>query len=639
MNKAVRKIIMILLITVSASGINTFAENWILAAQKFSLPQQNISSSSLEGVSSLLPQLILEQIVTGGERVPSSREILNRKTETLFNERNSLFTKLSAEIKKRDSIYFNISDSDERTKNYEESEKAIYEYQQLIKENLEQTERIKELYKEAIEREENPEQNYSEEKKSDSKKNFSFLSLFEKKENENEVEIPEAEKIVLYKNDSYSLFQPDPDSMEAGINSREYERAVSNQKIQGLLTGTILMYGDYIAVTSEVFVFPGAFSLGTITEVGTVADCVQIAETIASFFSPKIYTSMPVEVYIELDPPEAKNEAKIAVDGFVYSYFPEKLKLQSGVHTIEVESRNFNKQTIVWNFKDTRSFLVHVSLTEKNNGELNVSMLMPYAGSYLVNGVFSPQEEPLSFSTKVTVNGQPALGYYMTDDVAVKKVRKEVEDADGNKKKVTEFEENGKIGAFFYIPEALMVPDSSLVVDLKPVDNVVEIDKRRIIMYRGYSALLCTLPVTFVISGRSDALENVGQPTGFWKPAKYASIGVSVAAGAFFIYELVKYLKAAENVIPENARKMKNGEKEKLDALYAEFRENKRLEEERKATESIEKENINIMENTESTESVQQPETVAPDEAADASDSSVEVTDNQAVLQNDILGE
>ncbi len=645
MNKAVRIIVMTLLMTVAAGSINAFADDWILAAQKFTLPQQDVSSSSLEGVSTLLPQLILEQIVTGGDRVPSSREMLSRKTEILLTERNSLFVKLSAEVKKRDSILFTSGTSEEKAKSYEDSEKAIQEYQKQISENLEKTEHLKELYREQIEKEENSENTYSEETDSSKKKNINFFSLFGKKDEEDEIEIPPAEKIVLYKNDSYSLFVTDENTAEAGIKSREYAKAVTSQKIQGVLTGSIVMYGDYIAVTSELFMFPGAVSLGVITEVGTVADCVQIAESIASFFSPRIYTSMPVDVYIELEPPEARYNAKIAVDGYVYSSFPEKLRIRSGVHTIEVESRNYNKQTIVWNFKDTRSFLVHVSLTEKNNGELSVSMLMPYAGSYLVNGVFSPEEEPLSFKTNVTVNGQPALGYFMTEESSVKKVRKEVEDEKGNKKKVTEFEESGKIGAFFYIPEALMVPDSSLVVNIKPVDNVLEIDKRRIAMYRGYSALLCTLPVTFIVSGRSDALEKARLDPGVWKIAKYASIGVSVAAGGFFVYELVKYLKAAENVIPENARNIKSGEKEKLDALYSEYRENKRIEEEKKALEekaseyseeesevtaadAAEADEEKVPESSETVETLETAEENNASEKAGTSEPSAEVTEN-----------
>lgn len=578
-NRVALKTVFVLIITLFTGTALLSSEDWTLAAQKFVLTQHDVSSSSLNGISTLLPQLILDQIVTGGERIPSNREMLNRQLNTLLTERLSLFLQLSAEVKKRDSVFFTVHEEALQKKTIEEENNKIQEIQVQIDENIQKSETLKEKYRLPIEQEESGlliEQNEGK------KKEFNLLTAFKKNDSDDEIiMVPSSEKIVLYKNDSYTLFAPSDSVMEAGYTSREFSNAVIDQKIQGLLTGSITMYGDYIAVTAELFMYPGAVSLGVITEVGTVADCVLIAENIASFLAPKIYTSMPVDILLSVEPEEALKEIKLSVDGVAYNSFQKKIQLRSGIHTIELESTQYNSQTITWNFKDVPSFLVEVKLTPKKDGKLNVYMARPFAGSFIINGLSPEDEKPGSYNTKATVNGQPVIGYFVTED---------------------------KLSSFFYIPEALALPENNLVVKIKPVDNAAEIDKRRIWMYRGYSTLICSLPFTFLSLGKCQSLEtylitamnsgkqeseeffnNADSYNNFWSPARNISIGVSCAAGAFFVFELIRYLRAAEKVIPVTAKQMKDGENEILKAMYDDFDKNK-IEKQEEVPENTEKE-------------------------------------------------
>lgn len=584
-NRVVLKKVFIIAVSLFTALSALCADDWTLAAQKFVLAQHDVSSSSLEGVSTLLPQLILDQIVTGGERIPSNREMLNRQLDTLLTERLSLFLQLSSEIKKRDSVFLVEQNEVLQKKKIEEEEIVITEIQELIDENLKKAEALKEKYRLPIEKEESGEINSDSKSK---KKDFNLLTVFKRNDSTEEVEVPSSEKIVLYKNDSNTLFVPSETVIEAGFKSREFSKAISEQKINGLITGSITMYGDYIAVTAELFLYPGASSLGVITEVGTVADCVAIAENIALFLAPKIYTSMSVDVILAVEPEEALKNLKLTVDGVVYSSFQKQLRLRSGIHTIEFESKDYNSQTVTWNFKDVPSFLVEVKLTPKQNGKLNVYMARPYAGNFIINGLAPDNEIPGSYNTQATVNGQPVIGYFVTDN---------------------------KLSSFFYIPEALSIPDQNLVVNLKPVDNAAEIDRRRIWMYRGYSVLICSLPLTFYSIGKCQSMENyikqfdnmekkissdeafynfVNDYLKVWNPLRNISIGVSCAAGAFFIFELVRYLRAAEKVIPVTAKPMKSGENEILQALYDEYDSQKALEQKEAVTEE---ENTNTEKN------------------------------------------
>jgi len=376
---------------------------------------------------------------------------------------------------------------------------------------------------------------------------------------------------VLYKKDAYTLFAPAATAIAAGVKSYEFDKAVTAEKINGLITGTITVYGTYAAVNAELLVYPGAISAGTVTEVGSLDNCQQIAQNIARSLSPKLFNNLPISVYFDIQPEEAAKNATITVDGTVYDSVPQTLSVQAGIHTVTIESEEFNAQSVTWNFKDVPSFLIHAALTKKNDGTLSLSLKKPLVGSFFTNGLFAGKSGAGQITAQVSVNGQPVIGQFVTEKKSVKKVRKEVTDSSGNKTMQYVEEEGDFIGQVFYIPEALAVPDSSLTVKVNPADNASNIDKRRIWMYRGYSALIVTLPFTFYCYGKYDAQFKGYQAGAFtdvqtienWRTTTWISIGASCVAGSFFVYELVKYLRAADAVIPVTVKKAKSGEVEK----------------------------------------------------------------------------
>lgn len=536
------------------------AADWTLAAQKFTFTQSDTRSSAQQGAASLLPQLILEQIINGSTRIPTNREMLNRTLDDLLTKRLSLFLQLSKEVKTRDSLVITEQDERSRAKKSAAEDKKIADLQKQIKDNLDQVEKAKAESQKAIDREEStiPDAPKVAANGTDP---FNFTALFEKKES---VFVPPStENIVLYKKSSESLFAPSDSVIEAGVKSREFEKAITGEKINGLVVGSITIYGEYAAITTELLLYPGAVSAGVITEVGSLSDCVQIATNIARYLSPKLFNSLPIDLYFDIQPSEAVPHARITVDGFVYSSVPDKAVVQSGIHTVEIESEGYNTQTVSWNFKDVPSFLVHANLTPKTDGVLTLSLRRPLIGTLYANGAKSGDVGVGKIDAPVHINGQPVIGQLLTTEHSVKKVKKEVTDENGKKKTVTQEEEGPLIGSFFYIPEELSVPGENLMVKMNPVDNAAVIDRRRIWMYRGYSALIVTLPLAFFCYGNYNALYN-GYSAGIitdtakiksWNTASLASIGVSVTAGAFFIFELVRYLKAADQVIPATVQR------------------------------------------------------------------------------------
>jgi len=550
----------ILSVLVFVLTVHAYGADWTLGAQKFSFAQNGIESASQDGAASLIPQLILEQISTVSTRVPTNRELLNRTLDDLQTKRLSLFLQLSKEVKTRDAIFLTEADGRNRKKKITDEQVKIASLQKQIDDNLALADKARADFEPSMNAV-TPEQ--------DNPQEFSFEKIFGSKKNMLSAE--QTENVVLYKKDAYTLFAPAATAIAAGVKSYEFDKAVTAEKINGLITGTITVYGTYAAVNAELLVYPGAISAGTVTEVGSLDNCQQIAQNIARSLSPKLFNNLPISVYFDIQPEEAAKNATITVDGTVYDSVPQTLSVQAGIHTVTIESEEFNAQSVTWNFKDVPSFLIHAALTKKNDGTLSLSLKKPLVGSFFTNGLFAGKSGAGQITAQVSVNGQPVIGQFVTEKKSVKKVRKEVTDSSGNKTMQYVEEEGDFIGQFFYIPEALAVPDSSLTVKVNPADNASNIDKRRIWMYRGYSALIVTLPFTFYCYGKYDAQFKGYQAGAFtdvqtienWRTTTWISIGASCVAGSFFVYELVKYLRAADAVIPVTVKKAKSGEVEK----------------------------------------------------------------------------
>ena len=87
------------------------AAEWTLGAAKFTFTQTETRSSAQEGAASLIPQLILEQIMADSSRTLTNRELLDRTLEDLLTARLSLFLQLSKEVKARDSLVITEPDA------------------------------------------------------------------------------------------------------------------------------------------------------------------------------------------------------------------------------------------------------------------------------------------------------------------------------------------------------------------------------------------------------------------------------------------------------------------------------------------------------------------------------------------------
>ncbi len=559
---------------------------WTLAAEVFSFTQSSELSSAQQGISSLLPQLILEQISSSSVRMTSSQEMLDRKLSELQTERISLFLQLSKEVKTRDSLLLSESNSKKLQKALKTEEEKIKEIEEKIKENLADTEKAKEEVKDRIEKENEIileqeknlyDEDVSTDSDSDTKKTPDFVfnpfrNPFEENE-ESLVSLPQEENISLYKNDFSTLFSVTDDVKKQGIQSYEYEKAVTKASINGLIGGTITVYGEYAMVTATLYIFPGAKKAGTITEVGTLDNCVSIAQNIARYLVPKITNSMPITLYFDITPEECRKNAKLSLDSLVYQSIPDSIVVDAGIHTIEVSCKDYNSQSLTYTFQNRHHFLVHIPLDKTNNAEINLTVKNPKDGSLYENGFFAGDIGYGNVTAKILVNGEPVIGQYVLREKSINYVEKEVQDENGNTKVKKVPEEGENLFSFYYIDSNKQLDNINLMINPKPHNNSAVIDKRRIWMYRGYTALVLSVPLTLYTTGQYVSLYNSNVILGsdvassedveMWSKIRLASLGITAASGAFFVFELVRYLKAASSVLPVKAKIVKESDVKK----------------------------------------------------------------------------
>ena len=112
-----------------------------------------------------------------------------------------------------------------------------------------------------------------------------------------------------------------------------------------------------------------------------------------------------------------------------------------------------------------------------------------------------------------------------------------------------------------------MYDGSYVTIKPKPMDRMAYIDSRRIWMYASYSLFMISLIPAFYTDGafrNKLKLYNEKQldyETAYkWQNAYNISRIVAVGCGVLWGYELVRYLIAANKVLPQNARTGKASE-------------------------------------------------------------------------------
>lgn len=512
-------------------SVNFFAEDWIIAGEKFELKQSKYASESLVKASEVLPQLILEQLAVNQNRIIFEDEIFARKQNKLLEERFDLFLQLSREVKIRDSLVLSEISPKRLEKKILEQENKIKEIQKKIDANLFETD--KNILE--INDKKNKNQHYT---KIDNN-NF-ILKLF-KKENRNEIL---EEKVNIYQNDISNLFFASDESKKLGYESYSFSKEVVDKKINCLLTGSISSYGDYIGVSIELFVYPGAKKIGGVTEIGMISDLVSLSKRILQKLSPVIMNGMPIELNFSI---EDNNGVKlknplVTIDGIVYTDLKKAIILDSGIHTVTIEALGYETESVNYDFSGESKFLIKVMLNPNSNNFVKLRLKKNQLGVFYVNAINVSTMNSNDLYSNVNINGKNVLAFFENDLT--------------------------KEGTFIMIPSEIIEKEKKYVVNAKTFNKADYIDTSRRRMYLAYSVLMCSLPFTFYSLGEFNSANiEYKQNHISYDEVKKLQIRsnvtqtISFIAAGWFCFELFRYLYSANSVLPTRAKLDKRFEK------------------------------------------------------------------------------
>lgn len=501
--------------------------NWILAAENFSYAKGYVQNAVSEGSAEMFPISILEKLNKTLERNILPDEKYQRQCYKLRNERQSLFLQLSGEYKKRDTLVLNPYTDKELALKIKEQNKEIKKVQDKIAENIkkqkeaevEASKRMELIYSGKLDTQE-PDQSEIEIIKTFIK------NIFTKDEN-----IVTQENIYLYQNDFTRLYKPSESAKEAGYTSQNFIKEMMSSNINTLITGVISGYGDYISVAVELYLYPAGEKIASVMEIGTIQEADLITTSIANQIVPAITNAMPVLLDINIFPDELVHESMIYIDEILQTSNTDSILVESGVHNIQIVCEGFKTVETSYYFEGNKNYNIDVTLEKEVNGYLQINLVKPLLGDLLVNGEYADKIDEKKSQMKI--NGKVILGEFLS--------------------------ENGET-AFFYIPQNLVLDSNMINIKPKPYDREKNIDKRRKWMYASYTLLMVSLIPTFYTYGNlvneaklyNDGLVNYSDAIELQKRSNIFQ-GISIGCGVFFAFELVRYIIAANAVLPQKA--------------------------------------------------------------------------------------
>ncbi|MCR5188723.1 MAG: hypothetical protein K6C97_07280 [Treponema sp.] len=511
----------------------TSSSNWIIAAQKFTYAKGQNQNAVTDATAQMIPISILEKISKNLERNIFPDEEYERERYKLQTARQSLYLQLSNEYKKRDSIMlYDYSPAvlkskiNDQNNNIAKIEKQIEENLAELKKAQEQCEKNMELAKEEV-------LDISDDQESEFEliKNL-FHRIFVKDES-----VISQENISLYGNDFTKLYIPSQAVKDKAYESQAYEKEMYNSKINLLITGLISAYGDFISVSVELYLYPGCKKVASLMEVGTLKEIDLLTTSLVGQMIPLFTNAMPVNIDFDINPVTAKKSTKFFIDDVLQSANNESIVIESGTHNIEFICEGYKSISTTYFFEGNKSYKIKINLEPRIEGHIDIGLIKPLEGEIFANAQMA--QEVSEQKAQIKINGNSVLGRFIAKD--------------------------GKID-FFYIPDNLYQDQSFVTIKPKPRDRDEYINNRRRWFYSSYSLLIVSLIPTFYTYGnfmneyKLYNEENVSfREASGWQIASNVCQGVSIACGVFMVYELIRYLMAANSVLPQKAKAAKEG--------------------------------------------------------------------------------
>lgn len=302
-------------------------------------------------------------------------------------------------------------------------------------------------------------------------------------------------------------------------------QSLTTAKIQGLLTGTLEDAAGYLVVTLSLETgLPDSIPV-TAQAAGSYEDLDLIIDTLASAVKTTFSFVEPVNLHFVVEP----ETASVFVDGGKLLPGKDSMTVPEGTHKIDASAPGYRSSSEEQVFSGSADYMITIALREEELHSVGFASTVTGSLVYLESSYFG--ETPLQMS----IPSRISLGLSIA----------------------------GGVPTWFYLDGT--EPDSDYRIDSNRIKTKTLIERRRSVLYWSLGALYISLPFAMLTNGvAQDKLRSYD--AGYlpndtatqsniegWIMASNVTAGISIGLGVNYAVQLVRYLLAADRVLPQRA--------------------------------------------------------------------------------------
>ena len=504
---------------------------WTVAAIPFQVDVRSGSKNSIyKEFETLFPKRILDNLAFGNQRFIDKSETDERKLYDLKKKQTANFLELSGLVKSRDSLFLYDYSERELKRKINEAEKKIEACKKKIAEN-------QVLIDQLVLSKADASSTYNVHKiQSETEK---FQNLFKNLFSTN-VESEYYEQVQVYGSIDNPFIEltdeQQADFLENGLNSIFIKKISDEKKIRCILTGKVTVIDEYISVTAVLTLMPGNRELCRESEIGATAQSETICDLLSDSMLQYVFGTLPVSINVKVMNEETVDGLKFTFDDQVVSNFSIPQIFESGIHTVSFSAPGYKTLVTSYHFEGNQNYEIGVHLVKKDNGFINFRMKYFQEGTLFANGMPLVSSDQYKNTSRIEIDGKEILGIFVSED---------------------------GLSDFYYIDSKKISDGNFYQSNIKAMDTASYIDLRRKIMYGSYSAFMISmmgwcvtygsLYNTFAAYQQNPTIELYEKAVK-WQNASKVMTGFAWGTGLLWGYTLIRYLIAADKVLPSTTK-------------------------------------------------------------------------------------
>lgn len=504
---------------------------WTVAAIPFQVDVRSGSKNSIyKEFETLFPKRILDNLAFGNQRFIDKSETDERKLYDLKKKQTANFLELSGLVKSRDSLFLYDYSERELKRKINEAEKKIEACKKKIAEN-------QVLIDQLVLSKADASSTYNVHKiQSETEK---FQNLFKNLFSTN-VESEYYEQVQVYGSIDNPFIEltdeQQADFLENGLNSIFIKKISDEKKIRCILTGKVTVIDEYISVTAVLTLMPGNRELCRESEIGATAQSETICDLLSDSMLQYVFGTLPVSINVKVMNEETVDGLKFTFDDQVVSNFSIPQIFESGIHTVSFSAPGYKTLVTSYHFEGNQNYEIGVHLVKKDNGFINFRMKYFQEGTLFANGMPLVSSDQYKNTSRIEIDGKEILGIFVSED---------------------------GLSDFYYIDSKKISDGNFYQSNIKAMDTASYIDLRRKIMYGSYSAFMLSmmgwcvtygsLYNTFAAYQQNPTIELYEKAVK-WQNASKVMTGFAWGTGLLWGYTLIRYLIAADKVLPSTTK-------------------------------------------------------------------------------------